>query len=103
MKFRDGHVADTDDTFTVHCPPGDICFGECYYGEADTALTGLSLLAYLGAGYTHVDGKYADTVARGLNFLRQSQKPTATSGAPAGRSGCTATPSRPWPSARPTP
>ncbi len=75
VKYRDGHIADTDDTFTVHCPPGDICFGECYYGEADTALTGLSLLAYLGAGYTHVDGKYTDTVARGVNFLRQSQKP----------------------------
>jgi len=75
VKYRDGHVADTDDTFTVHCPPGDICFGECFYGEADTALTGLSLLAYLGAGYTHVQGKYADTVARGVNFLRQSQKP----------------------------
>lgn len=75
VKFRDGHVAETDDTFTVHCPPGDICFGECVYGEADTALTGLSLLAYLGAGYTHVDGKYTDTVARGINFLRQSQKP----------------------------
>ena len=75
VKYRDGHVADTDDTFTVHCPPGDICFGECFYGEADTALTGLSLLAYLGAGYTHVDGPYTDTVARGINFLRQSQKP----------------------------
>ena len=75
VKFRDGHVAETDDTFTIHCPPGDICFGECIYGEADTALTGLSLLAYLGAGYTHVDGKYTDTVARGINFLRQSQKP----------------------------
>ncbi len=75
VKYRDGHVADTDDTFTIHCPPGDICFGECFYGEADTALTGLSLLAYLGAGYTHVDGTYKDTVGRGLNFLRQSQKP----------------------------
>jgi len=75
VTFRDGHVAETDDTFTVHCPPGDICSGECFYGEADTALTGLSLLAYLGAGYTHVDGKYTDTVARGVNFLRQSQKP----------------------------
>ena len=74
LKFRDGHVAADDDTFTVHCPPADICFGECYYGEADTALTGLALLAYLGAGYTHVDGKYADVVGRGIGFLRQTQK-----------------------------
>ncbi len=77
VKFRDGRIADNDDTFYVHCPAGDICYGECYYGEADTALTGLALLAYLGAGYTHTDanGKYADVVGRGISFLRQSQKP----------------------------
>ena len=74
-KYRDGTIAPNEDSFTLHCPPGDICFGECYYWEADTALTGLSLLAYLGAGYTHTDGKYADTVARGLDFLIRTQKP----------------------------
>ena len=74
-KYRDGSVAPEEDSFTVHCPPGDICFGECYYWEADTALTGLSLLAYLGAGYTHTEGKHADTVARGLDYLIRSQKP----------------------------
>lgn len=74
-KYRDGSSAPDEDSFTVHCPPGDICFGECYYWEADTALTGLSLLAYLGAGYTHTDGKYADVVSRGLDFLIRSQKP----------------------------
>ena len=37
--------------------------------------TGLSLLAYLGAGYTHLDGQYAETVANGLEFLRRQQKP----------------------------
>lgn len=75
-KYRDGTVAPDEDSFTVHCPPGEICFGECFYWEADTALTGLSLLAYLGAGYTHTEGKYADTVARGLDFLIRSQKPS---------------------------
>ena len=74
-KYRDGTVVAGDDDYTTHCPPGDVCFGECYYWEADTALTGLALLAYLGAGYTHLDGQYADTVARGLEFLRLSQKP----------------------------
>lgn len=74
-KYRDGSIANSEDSFTVHCPPGDICFGECYYWEADTALTGLSLLAYLGAGYTHTDGKYSDTVGKGLDFLLKSQKP----------------------------
>jgi hypothetical protein len=73
-KFRDGSVAPDEDSFTIHCPPGEVCYGECFYWEADTALTGLSLLAYLGAGYTHTQGKYADTVARGLNFLITSQK-----------------------------
>jgi hypothetical protein len=73
-KYRDGTVAPDDDSFLIHCPAGEICFGECYYAEADTALTGLSLLAYLGAGYTHLDGKYAPVVARGLEFLLKSQK-----------------------------
>ncbi len=74
-KYRDGTVVEGDDDYTTHCPPGDVCFGECYYWEADTALTGLALLAYLGAGYTHLDGQHADTVARGLEFLRLAQKP----------------------------
>ena len=74
-KYRDGSIATNEDSFTVHCPPGDICFGECFYWEADTALTSLSLLAYLGAGYTHTDGKHADTVSRGLDYLIRIQKP----------------------------
>jgi len=63
-----------DDDFTVHCPPGDPCAGECLYWEADTALTGLSLLAFLGSGYTHTDGKYTETVGKGLDFLQNVQK-----------------------------
>jgi hypothetical protein len=65
-----------EDDYTIHCPPGDVCYGECHYWEADTALTGLALLAYLGAGYTHQDGKaHAQTVARGLKYLLSVQKP----------------------------
>ncbi len=74
-KLRDGAVLRGEDDFTSHCPAGDVCFGECFYWEADTALTGLALLAYLGSGYTHTDGQYADTVARGLEFLRHAQRP----------------------------
>ncbi len=75
-RTRDGAIYGNDDSFTIHCPPGETCFGECYYPEADTALTGLALLAYLGAGYTHVDGRqHAATVAKGIDFLRQAQKP----------------------------
>jgi hypothetical protein len=74
-KYEDGTAMKGDDDFTVHCPAGETCFGECIYWEADTALTGLSLLAYLGAGYTHTDGKYAQTVGKGLDFLLAVQRP----------------------------
>ncbi|MFO0950687.1 MAG: hypothetical protein U0835_05945 [Isosphaeraceae bacterium] len=74
-KYDDGTAVQGDDDFTVHCPAGETCFGECVYWEADTALTGLALLAYLGAGYTQTDGKYAETVGKGLEYLRSVQKP----------------------------
>jgi hypothetical protein len=74
-KYEDGTTLKGDDDYTVHCPPGVTCFGACIYWEADTALTGLALLSYLGAGYTQTDGKYAETVARGLEFLLATQKP----------------------------
>jgi len=74
-RYEDGTAVQGDDDFTVHCPPGQTCFGECAYWEADTALTGLALLTYLGAGYTHKDGKFATTVGNGLDFLLAQQKP----------------------------
>ena len=58
----------------MHCPAGEVCFGECAYWEADTALTGLALLTYLGAGYTHTQGRYLETVGKGFNFLIAEQK-----------------------------
>ncbi len=74
-RYEDGTAVQGDDDFTVHCPPGQTCFGECAYCEADTALTGLALLTFLGAGYTHNDGKFATTVGNGLDFLLAQQKP----------------------------
>ena len=47
-RYEDGKAVPGDDDFTVHCPPGQTCFGDCAYWEADTALTGLALLTYLG-------------------------------------------------------
>ncbi|MEM9586600.1 MAG: hypothetical protein AAGA03_04910 [Planctomycetota bacterium] len=41
---------------------------------SDTAATGLCLLAFQGAGYTHKRHQYAGTIARGLDFLRRGQK-----------------------------
>ncbi len=44
--------------------------------KADTAMTGLSLLAFLGAGYTHAEGTYKTQVEAGLRFLLDSQMPS---------------------------
>ncbi|MGD9647125.1 MAG: squalene--hopene cyclase [Pirellulales bacterium] len=41
---------------------------------ADTGVTGLALLAFLGAGYTHQKGPYQQNVERGLMALIASQK-----------------------------
>lgn len=43
--------------------------------RADTAITGLALLAMLGAGNTHNRGEYAEQVYRGLVYLIRVQKP----------------------------
>jgi len=44
--------------------------------RADTAMTGLALLAFLGAGHTHCEGAYAHTVRQGLQFLVAQQFPS---------------------------
>jgi len=41
----------------------------------DTGVTGLSLLAFLGAGETHKHGRYRTTVKEGLQHLKQIQDP----------------------------
>ncbi len=42
--------------------------------QSDCAATGLCLLAFQGAGYTHRQHQYADTVSRGLQFLLENQR-----------------------------
>jgi len=42
--------------------------------RSDTAATGLSVLAFLGAGYQHKDFKYKNVVQGGLDFLIRNQK-----------------------------
>lgn len=44
--------------------------------RANTAMTGLALLAFLGAGHTHEQGPFADTVKRGLQYLISQQFPS---------------------------
>ncbi len=41
--------------------------------KADTGITGLALLAFLGDGHTHLDGPYRQVVQSGLDFLIRSQ------------------------------
>jgi hypothetical protein len=43
--------------------------------RADTAATGLCVLAFQGAGYTHQRHRYAERVRKGLQFLLDNQKP----------------------------
>lgn len=43
--------------------------------ESKTAATGLSLLALLGAGYTHQHGPYQAAVERGLSYLMKTMRP----------------------------
>lgn len=83
------------DGFDAQCPVGERCAGRSGLGhepeqialqgaqlqlrqragiEADAGLTGLALLAFLGAGYTHMDGIYADTVDHGLRWLIRRQR-----------------------------
>jgi hypothetical protein len=45
------------------------------YALNDPGVTGLALLAFLGAGQTNRSGTYAKTVARGLRYLKQVQDP----------------------------
>lgn len=41
--------------------------------KADTGVTGLALLAFLGAGESHLQGKHKENVQHGLEFLLDSQ------------------------------
>jgi hypothetical protein len=43
--------------------------------RSDSAATSLVLLPFLGAGQSHLTGRYKDTVAKGLRWLVQQQKP----------------------------
>ncbi|HTN75704.1 MAG TPA: hypothetical protein VL096_10680 [Pirellulaceae bacterium] len=42
--------------------------------DADTGISGLALLSLLGAGHTHLEGPYRETVQRGLEYLVRQQK-----------------------------
>ena len=54
---------------------GDCDCGGHGHATHDVGLTGLSLLAFLGVGQSSREGRYRETVARGLTFLREVQDP----------------------------
>ena len=62
------------DGFTRRCPDVQPCGGEGTLTQEDTAITGLALLAFLGAGHTHRDGQYASVVTKGLRWLISQQR-----------------------------
>jgi hypothetical protein len=69
-QFGDGH-------WSLHEMPEGMTADPATLGNlhADTAATGLALLTYLGAGYTHQDDKYRDVVRRGVGWLIKHQQP----------------------------
>jgi len=98
-QHRDGHW--DADGFSTHCPGGQRCQdpgGRGLHGDpnraeadrraglhADAGITALSLLAFLGAGYTHEEGLYADQITRAINWLIQQQQTTGFLGSRATR------------------
>ena len=49
-------------------------------GPHDVGMTGLALLAFLGAGYTQTKGRFKTTVGNGLNWLKANQKANGSFG-----------------------
>ena len=71
-QFADGH-------WSLHAFPagGGPGYADAVPGQmqADTAATGLSLLAFLGAGYTHMDNQHREVVRKGIDWLVAKQQP----------------------------
>jgi hypothetical protein len=60
--------------FSANCKGGN-CSGPGNVDALDTGLTGLALLAFLGAGHTTNNGKFQETVKAGLKALQGIQAP----------------------------
>ena len=59
------------------------CDGGCSFPgtvTSTTAATGIALLPFLGAGYTHEQGRYRETVTRSLYFLMSRMQPSPRGG-----------------------
>jgi len=70
------------DGFQEQCK-GNICDGKGY-PLYDPGVTGLALLAFLGAGYTHQAGRYKKTVGDAVKYLKRIQDPEGCFGTQTG-------------------
>jgi len=70
------------DGFQDRCEQ-NVCQGKGY-PVYDPGLTGLALLAFLGAGYTHQAGKYKENVGWAIKYLRRVQDPEGCFGTQTG-------------------
>ncbi len=61
--------------FNKQCPKGEMCGRSRGPEGYDAGVTGLALLAFLGAGYTHKQGAYRETVDRAIRWLVTRQDP----------------------------
>lgn len=68
-QYADGHWSIHDLRCQDHACTGHGSF------HSDTAATGLALLTFLGAGYTHQSGQYQAVVERAVKWHLQHQKP----------------------------
>jgi len=68
-QFPDGH-------WSLHELPPGVTYDDPALGQmkSDPAATGLALLTYLGAGYTHLDDKHRAIVNRGVDWLVSNQQ-----------------------------
>ena len=63
-----------------HAPLNCGCTGPGEFSEARNAATGIALMPFLGAGQTHREGKFKNTVRGGLTFLVRNMKRTNQGG-----------------------
>jgi hypothetical protein len=74
-QSSDGRWSPAD--FHKRCPGGERCGEVSGPPEFDHGVTGLALLAFLGAGYTHTkESPYRETVALALRWLLERQDPS---------------------------
>lgn len=78
LKWISDHQAPNGGWTFAH---SEICRGQCD-GQGDLALatnaaTAMALLPFLGAGQTHLEGQYKETVHKGLAFLINRMKVTS--------------------------